>query len=91
MKINIEVEQTVNKEIELETPAYYSDGTRYSLITDEEIIQIGPNLIIVWTKDSGYYEQLLNEILEESKPCFPEDFNNAHAYFINKINGIINA
>ena len=89
MKINIEVEQTVNKEIELETPAYYSDGTRYSLITNEEIIQIGPNLMIVWTKDSGYYEQLLSEILEEAKPCDPEDFNNAHAYFINKVNNII--
>ena len=91
MKINIEVEQVVNKEIELETPAYYSDGTRYSLINNESIIQISPTLMIVWSKDSGYYGSNLNEILEEAKPCDPEDFNNAHAYFINKVNKIINA
>ena len=91
MKINIEVEQTVQKEIEFETTAYYTDGTRYSLITDEEIIQIGPTIIITWAKGSDYYNRNLNEILEEAKPCDPEDFNNAHAYFINKVNGIINA
>ena len=89
MKINIEVEQTVQKEIELETPAYYSDGTRYSLINNESIIQVGPTLIIVWSRTSDFYNKNLNEILEEAKPCDPEDFNNAHAYFINKVNNII--
>ena len=89
MKINIEVEQTVQKEIELETTAYYSDGTRYSLITDESIIQIGPTIMITWSIGSSYYESNLNEILEEAEPCAPEYFNKVYQDFISKANEIV--
>ena len=88
MKLNIEVEQKVQKEIELETPAYFSNGYSYSLVTNESIIQVGPTAIIMWSVGSDYYNSNLNEILEEAELCAPEYFNKVYQDFISKANEI---
>jgi len=90
MKINIEVEQTVNKEIELETPAYYTDEFRNYLITEDAVLQIGGTLAIFWTKEkhSGQYYKQISEILDESKPSTKEVFDKAYNDFLLKINEI---
>lgn len=88
MKINIKVEQKVQKEIELETPAYFKDGKTLSLITETQVINVSPSLLGVWEKGDLFYSSYLTEALKGEQST-KEEFEFAFNRLISNLNEVI--
>lgn len=88
MKISIEVEQKVKKEIELETPAYFKDGKTFSLITVTHVINVSTSLLAVWEKGNLFYSSYLTEALK-GEPSTKEEFEFAFNRLTSNVNEVI--
>lgn len=88
MKINIDVEQKVQKKIELETPAYFKDGKTLSLITETQVINVSPSLLVVWEKGNLFYSSYLTEALKGEQST-KEEFEFAFNRLISNLNEVI--
>lgn len=77
--MNITVQKKVEETLEVKTPCYYRGITGLYFINESgQLISVNDRFISIWNqKDGRYYNEEIERIVRDGKPCTRDEFEKA--------------
>jgi len=85
IKVKTEVEQT----IEIDLPAYFSDGNNQYKVDDDAVVQVGTNFLFATLKDGIFYNSEFDKTIK-LEPSTDANFINQFNACMSIINPLVN-
>ena len=82
----------IQKEVfEIETPAYFRDGSSFVKIVDENsFIKLHSKMVTVWEKKDYCFESDVQDFINNYKPSTDAEFMNAYNVVMSSISPLVN-
>lgn len=81
------VKKQTEETLEVKTPCYYKTVTGYHFITETGLVSAGSRMISMWGRNDGkYFNEEVERIVNNGKPCNKEEYEKAYAKILNEMN-----
>ena len=89
--MQITVSKIQKEVIEIETPAYFKEGSSIVKIVDENsFIKVHPKMVTVWNRKEYCFESDVQDFINNYKPATDAEFMNAYNATMSLIYPLVN-
>ena len=89
--MQITVSKITKEVIEIQTPAYFKDGSSFVKIVDENsFIKLHSKMVTVWNKKDYCFESDIQQFINYYEPATDADFMNAYNEVMSSISPLVN-